>query len=153
VIKQITKNIENADEIKGGLKAIVASVDIGRSWKRGEATRADVSYAQMGLAFEYYMENSKNLYDPFTADLHQSLWLRYVGDSFLATNDDEITEETTGMSTNSIDVIRRQCFEQQKLHYSPETIIWIAKGKRNLASIADKKWVNSSALAHSAFHH
>ena len=64
MIKQITKNIENTDEVKGGLKAIVASVDIGKSWKLfGEATQADVSYAQMVLAFEYYMENSKNLYN------------------------------------------------------------------------------------------
>jgi hypothetical protein len=99
VIKQITKHIENTDEVKGGLKAIVASVDIGKSWKLGEATQADVSYAQMALAFEYYMENSKNLYDPFTADLDQSLWLRYIGDSFLAANDVEISEESTGMGS------------------------------------------------------
>jgi hypothetical protein len=78
---------------------MVASVDIGKSWKLGEATQADVSYAQMALAFEYYMENSKNLYDPFTADLDQSLWLRYIGDSFLAANDVEISEESTGMGS------------------------------------------------------
>jgi hypothetical protein len=84
------------------------------------------------------------LHDPFSADLDERLWLRHIGDGHIISSD-RITEENTGMSASLIEIIKnRRSDIHSSLGNNDETLVWISKKERNLASIANKKWVDPS---------
>jgi hypothetical protein len=70
--------------------------------------------------------------------------IKYVGESYLTEDDEEVTAETTGLSDNLARIVEKERHDQQnrmkKWADDPRMLVWSAAGEPNLASIALRTW-------------
>ncbi len=144
---------ELSSGVSGGLKAVIASFSSNLTIKEGIHTQVQISPLLMILILEQYKQQEKLLLDPSLDPKQNGALYKYVTDEHVhvVRVSESVDSHSTDLSEKTArtvqEVREEQVREYEDMGIPRKTIVWVAAGETNLASIGSLEYVNPNNLA------